>query len=115
MYGKGPGEVDGAPEFEAPANVVHRGRRIDRGVYSSGKGTRTDALLFIILVEYFKPRRDPRICLQYADLYLFIYRLSLSIYLVQNGIRSYIYINKKKKNSYVNLTFIYYFFRREPS
>ena len=48
MYGKGPGEVDGAPEFEAPANVVHRGRRIDRGVYSSGKGTRTDALLFII-------------------------------------------------------------------
>ena len=66
MYGKGPGEVDGAPEFEAPANVVHRGRRIDRGVYSNGKGPRTDALLFIILVEYFKPRRDPRICLQYA-------------------------------------------------
>ena len=59
MYGKGPGEVDGAPEFEAPANVVHRGRRIDRGVYSSGKGPRTDALLFIILVDYFKPRRDP--------------------------------------------------------
>ena len=55
MYGKGPLEVDGALEFEAPANVVHRGRRIDRGVYSSGKGPRTDALLFIILVEYFKP------------------------------------------------------------
>ncbi len=53
MYGKGPGEVDGAPEFEVPANVVLRGRRIDRGVYSSGKGPRTDALLIIILVEYF--------------------------------------------------------------
>ena len=36
MYGKGPGEVDGAPEFEAPANVVH----IRAGELTQGGATR---------------------------------------------------------------------------
>ena len=57
--GRGPEKQTGTPEFEVPANVVQRGRRIDRGVYSSGKGPRTDALLFIILVDYYKPPQGP--------------------------------------------------------
>ena len=65
MYGKGPGEVDGAPEFEALANVVHRGRRIDRGVYSSGKGPRTDALLFINISFFILAPQGPRWSLEF--------------------------------------------------